>query len=70
MIRICDDADNSFGVNRCGRVYDDEFCSTACPHDMLGASGGYCREHDLFACPLEHVLPKRLEVVADESREG
>ncbi len=41
---------------QCGFRYDDEFCWTICPHRYLveppDGPTPYCREHDLFHCPL------------------
>lgn len=55
MIRRCDNSPS------CGGTYDDAVCWTTCPHTPLGTSpkpfhpktnpNGYCREHDLIACP-------------------
>ena len=39
MTRVCDD---------CGRIYNDEYRSTICPHDGIN---GLCVEHDLYGCP-------------------
>ena len=55
MIRTCD-------VPHCGLRYDDAYNYTSCPHMPIGAGpapfhptsnpGGYCKEHDLFACKM------------------
>jgi hypothetical protein len=39
---------------KCMRVYDDETCWTLCPHNPLSRAhdAPYCREHDLFHCPI------------------
>jgi hypothetical protein len=52
---------------KCARVYNDEISWTICPHmpldspiqpfDPVTNPGGYCREHDLFACKLHSVPP-------------
>lgn len=56
----------------CGHSYNDEYSYTLCPHVPLGAGpapfdpirnpGGYCKEHDLFACKMpQHQTDKREE---------
>jgi len=64
MLRICDTAD-------CGRRYDDARAWTICPHMPLEGppaprsvdpARGYCREHDLFGCPLHDDSPAPTDI--------
>lgn len=49
----------------CQKSYDDARCWTICPHMPLEGPvkprsedpHGYCREHDLFACPMHEDSP-------------
>lgn len=59
MWRVCEEPD-------CGRRYDDARSWTICLHNPLesdvrgqaeGNPRGYCREHDLFACPFHDDSP-------------
>lgn len=55
----------------CGLRYDDARSWTICPHNPLDGppesrdanpEAGYCREHDLFGCPLHDDSPHPTDV--------